>query len=243
MASTTDRRTRLTRERVLAAALDLADRAGVEGLTIRALATELDVGPMTLYHHVSGKDAILDGVVDHVFAEIDDPPADLDWRAAIRHRCLSARAVLARHPWTTPLLESRTSPGPATLGHHEAVLATLRRGGLSVPLTAHAYAVLDSYVYGFALQEAALPFHGTAEIADVAEQILAVLDEERYPHFVELTREHVLQPGYDFGDSFEVGLDLLLDGLEAAAGQASASAAGTSPSARTTTSGGVNHPG
>ncbi len=185
----------------------------MEGLTIRALAAELSVKPMSLYHHVAGKEAILDGVVDQVFREMDQPPVDLPWQEAIRVRCRSARAVLSRHPWAAPLLESRTSPGEGTLAHHEAVLACLRRGGLSVQLTAHAYAVLDSFVYGFALQEANLPSHGTADIALVADQILERMDPVRHPSLVELTREHVLRPGYNFGASFEVGLDLLLDGL------------------------------
>ncbi|WP_380169607.1 TetR/AcrR family transcriptional regulator [Jannaschia sp. R86511] len=219
VSSQPHRRGSLSRERVLAAALDLADREGVEGLTIRALAVELSVKPMSLYHHVAGKEAILDGLVGQVFSEIDPPPVDLPWQDAIRVRCRSARAVLARHPWATPLLESRTTPGEEILAHHEAVLACLRRGRLSLPLTAHAYAVIDSFVYGFALQEASLPAHGEAEIADVAEQIVGAMDADAYPHLVELTREHVLRPGYSFGSSFEVGLDLLLDGLTALAEQ------------------------
>ncbi len=216
-AAGSPRRAPLTRDRVLAAAVALADREGVAGLTIRALASELDVRPMTLYHHVANKEAILDGIVDRVFAEIDLPPTGVGWREAISRRCTSARAVLAAHPWATALMETRTSPGPATLDHHEAVLVCLRRGGLSVTLTAHAYAVLGSFVYGFALQEAGLPLEGPEQVAGLAEQILAGMPEERYPFLTELTREHVLRPGYDFGTSFTVGLDLLLDGLSAAA--------------------------
>jgi AcrR family transcriptional regulator len=212
-------RTPLTRARVLAAAMALADRIGIEPFTIRRLADELDARPMTLYHHVPNKEAILDGMVDIVFSEIDLPPRDTDWRTAIRRRSVSARAVLARHPWAPPLMESRTSPGPATLRHHDAVLGCLRGGGLSLALTAHAYAVLDSFVYGFALQESALPFSGSADIGDLAETIIAPLPAGEYPHLVELTTEHVLQPGYSFGSSFEFGLDLLLDGIEAAAGR------------------------
>lgn len=210
-------RTPLTPARVLAGAIALADRVGIEPFTIRKLAAELDVKPMTIYHHIDGKEAILDGIVDIVFSEIDLPPTDLVWRSAIRHRSLSLRAVLARHPWATPMMESRTSPGPATLRHHDAVLGCLRRGGLPLALTAHAYAVIDSYVYGFALQEAHLPFHGGEEIGELAEAILDAVPADEYPHLVELTTEHVLRPGYDFGASFEFGLDLLLDGLEAAA--------------------------
>jgi AcrR family transcriptional regulator len=223
--TTTDApRSPLDAARVLNGALALADRIGIESFTIRKLAAELDVKPMTIYHHVANKDAILDGIVDLVFGEIELPPADAEWRSAIRLRCVSARAVLARHPWAPPLMESRTSPGPATLRHHDAVLGCLRRGGLSLELTAHAYAVVDSYVYGFALQEANLPFHGDEEIGELADTIIEPLPVDEFPSLVEFTTGHVLQPGYRFGDSFEFGLDLLLDGIEGAAGRSSPAA-------------------
>lgn len=210
-------RTPLTRQRVLDAAMALADRTGIEAFTIRKLAAELGVKPMAIYHHVPSKDSILDGIVDLVFAEITLPPADGSWRDAIRVRCLSAREVLNRHPWAPPLMESRTSPGPATLHHHDAVLGCLRRGGLSWSLTAHAYAVLDSFVYGFALQEANLPFDDQEQVGELSESILEPFSPDEYPNLVAFTAEHVLQPGYDFGHSFEFGLDLLLDGLTRAA--------------------------
>ncbi len=195
---------RLTADRVLAGAMHLADRIGIEPFTIRKLAAELDVKPMTIYHHVAGKEAILDGIVDLVFAEIDLPPVDTDWKTAIRQRCISARAVLARHPWAPPLMESRTSPGPATLHHHDAVLGCFRRGGLSWQMTAHAYAVIDSYLYGFALQEANLPFNGEEEIGDLAAMMLEALPAEEFPNMVEFTAQHVLQPGYSFGSLLRV---------------------------------------
>jgi AcrR family transcriptional regulator len=169
---------------------------------------------MSIYHYLPSKEAIIDGIVDLVFSEIDLPPVDDDWKSAIRQRCISARVVLARHPWAPPLMESRTSPGPATLGHHDAVLGCLRRGGLSWEMTAHAYAVIDSYVYGFALQEANLPFQGGEQIGDLAEAILESLPADDFPNLVEFTTEHALQPGYAFGNSFEFGLDLLLDGID-----------------------------
>lgn len=222
-------RRRLTRARVLEAAVALADRIGIEALTIRRLATELDVKPMTLYHHVPGKDAILDGVVDLVFAEIDDPPQDQPWKDAMRHRCASARAVLRRHPWAAPLLESRRSPGPATLHHHDAVLGCLRQGGLSWELTAHAYAVLDAFVYGFALQEAALPSSGGAEMVDLADQMARAFPAGAYTHLADFTTQHVLQPGYSFEVSFDFGLNLLLEGLETAARLAARSAMASAP--------------
>lgn len=222
-----DHRTRppLTADRVLTGAVELADQVGVEAFTIRRLAAALDVKPMTIYHHLPSKEAIIDGAVDRVFAEIALPPEDLDWQQAIRVRCLSARQVLARHPWATPLMENRTTPGPAILRHHDAVLGCLRRGGLSLALTAHAYAIVDSYLYGYALQEASLPFHGEAEIAGLAEQLLAAFPTELLPHLAAFTLGHVLRPGYSFAVSFEFGLDLLLEGIERARQRGDADAA------------------
>lgn len=210
----------LTRERVLAGAVALADEIGIEALTIRKLAAALDTKPMTIYHHVPSKDAIIDGMVEMVFAEIDKPPQDLEWKPAIRKRCFSAREVLKRHRWASPLMESRTSPGPENLGHHESVLACLRRGGLSWQMTAHAYAVLDAFVYGFAFQEATLPAGAGDEFVEIAKDMAVSFDPDALPHLVDFTVNHVFQPGYSFADSFEFGLDLILDGLEQAASRA-----------------------
>lgn len=203
----------LSRDRVLEGAIALADEVGMDGFTIRKLATAIDVKPMTIYHHLPNKEAIVDGMIDLIFAEIDSPPTGIDWKAAIRHRACSARAVLARHPWATPLMESRTNPGPATLGHHNAVLGCLRRAGFSIEMTAHAYALIDSYIYGFALQEANLPATGGADMSELAEAMTAQFPPGEYPYLVELTTEHVLTPGYNFSNEFEFGLTLILDGL------------------------------
>jgi AcrR family transcriptional regulator len=172
---------------------------------------------MTIYHHIPNKEAIVDGMVDSVFAEIDLPPSGVDWRTAIAGRARSARAVLANHPWATSLMESRVNPGPATLAHHDAVLACFRSAGFSIEMTAHAYALVDAFIYGFALQEANLPATGGEEMADLAGSITEQFEPGQYPNLVEFTVEHVLQPGYDFTTEFEFGLDLILDGLEAAA--------------------------
>lgn len=209
------KRPRLSRERVLTSAVELADQIGMEAFTIRRLADKLGVGPMTIYHHVPSKEEIIDGMVELVFAEIELPPEDLDWREAMKHRCRSARSVLRKHPWASPLMESRLNPGPANLGHHDAVIGTLRRGGLSIELTAHAYAILDSFIYGFAFEETTLPGEAGEEMTDMADEMMAVF-AEHYPHLAELTSEYVLKPGYDFGDSFEFGLDLIIRGIEAA---------------------------
>lgn len=211
------KRQRMTKERVLVGALELADRIGVSDLTIRRLADALDSKPMTIYHHVPSKDEILDGIVDLVFAEIELPDPALDWKAAVRARCVSAREVLARHPWAVPLMESRRSPGPATLQHHDAVLACLRQG-LSLPMTAHAYAVLDAFVYGFAIQEAALPAPGD-DMTDVVDGLVNEQFAEHFPALHAFTIDHALQPGYDFGAEFDFGLDLILDGLDTRAAE------------------------
>ena len=210
----TDRPT-LSRERVLDGAVELTDEIGIEAFTIRRLAAALDVKPMTIYHYVPSKEQIIDGMVDIVFDQIGLPATDVDWRTSIRARCVSARSVLQRHRWAPPLMESRRTPGPATLRHHDAVLACLRGGGMSLELTAHAYAVIDSYLYGFALQEANLP-GGGGEIVELAGSIItdALAD---YPALGEFTTEWVMRPGYHFGESFEFGLDLILDGLDRAA--------------------------
>ncbi len=203
----------LSRERVLRAAVAVADAAGIGALTIRSLAQELGVKPMSVYHYVANKDEILDGIVDLVFDEIDLPSTDGDWRSEMRRRATSARRALRRHPWAIGLMESRTTPGPATLRHHDAVIGTLRGAGFSIQMTAHAYALLDSYVYGFALQEASLPFEGPETVAEVAEPMMQQFPAGEYPHLVEMATEHILKPGYDFGDEFDFGLGVILDGL------------------------------
>jgi AcrR family transcriptional regulator len=203
----------LTRRRVLRAAVVLADRGGVAALSMRKLAQELGVEAMSLYHHVANKDDILDGIIDVVFGEIELPTGEAGWEAAMRRRAVSAREALRRHPWATGLMESRRTPGPANIRHHDAVLGVLRNAGFPVELAAHAYSLLDSYIYGFALQEASLPFHTPEETAEVAQEIMSEFPADEYPHLAEIATEHVLQPGYDYGDEFLYGLDLILDGL------------------------------
>jgi AcrR family transcriptional regulator len=211
-----DSREPLTRERALKAAMLLADARGLEELTMRRLAEALKVEAMSLYHHVPNKDAILDGMVDLVFEKIELPRSDLDWRSALRRRTSSVREVLIRHRWALRILETRATPGPVTLEHHDAVLGCLRRGGFSVALAAHAYAVLDSYVFGFVHTELSLPFQTTEETHAVAGAIFEQFPDGAYPHLAELTREHVLKPGYAYGNEFPYGLELILEGLERA---------------------------
>ena len=166
---------------MLEAAIAVADARGIAALTIRSLAQHLGVKPMSLYYYVANKGEILDAIVDVVFSEIELPTIDGDWRAEIRLRATSARHVLRRHSWAIGLLESRTSPGPATLRHHDAMIGTLRGAGFSIEMTAHAYALIDSYVYGFALQEAALPFEGSDTVAAVAGSMIEEFSSGRVP--------------------------------------------------------------
>ncbi|MDQ6752869.1 MAG: TetR/AcrR family transcriptional regulator [Actinomycetota bacterium] len=213
MRENPEERIPLSRERVLRSAVAIADTSGIGALTMRSLAQALGAKPMSLYHYVANKDEILDSIVDLVFSEIDLPSTKGGWRPEMHRRANSVRLALRRHPWAIGLLESRATPGPATLRHHDATLGILRAAGFSVRMTAHAYALLDSYIYGFALQEAALPFDGPETVADIAAPMVHMFAAGEYPHLVELATEHVLQPGYDFGNEFEFGLDLILDGL------------------------------
>jgi len=210
------RRSRLNRDRVLQVAVALADQGGIESLTMRKLGVELGVEAMSLYNHVANKADLIDGMIDIVFGEIDLPTGETDWRTAMRRRAVSAREVLARHRWATGLMESRTAPGPANLRHHDTVLGVLRGAGFSIPLAAHAYSAMDSYIYGFALQEPNLPFDDGPETAQLAQSIMARFASGEYPHLTEIAVEHVMQPGYDYGNEFAFGLELILDGLERA---------------------------
>ena len=215
----------LSKERVLRAAVALAARDGIESLTMRKLADELGVGAMSLYHYVPNKEELLDGMVDIVFSEIELPPTDVDWKTAMRRRAISTREVLNRHRWAVGLMESRTTPGPASLRVHDAVLGCLREAGFSIDLTIQAYSVLDAYIYGFALQEKSLPFESAEGAAAVAEEQVrefAELADERqftalaedFPYLAEVVAGHVAKVGYDFATAFEYGLDLILDALD-----------------------------
>ena len=214
------RREPLTRERVLEAAVKLADQGGIESLSMRKLGQELGVEAMALYYHFASKDEVLDGSVDLVFSEIDLPASGADWKTAMRQRAISVRDVLSRHRWAIGLMESRTNPGPANLRHHDAVIGSLRAAGFDMEMTAHAYSLLDSYIYGFALTKMNLPFDTSQEIAQVAQSMLQPFPLDEYPNLVEMLTEHVMKPGYDYGDEFEYGLDVILDGFERVRGTA-----------------------
>ena len=198
---------------MLRAAIELADAAGIESLSMRKLSQQLGGGTMSLYNHIANKEDLLDGMIDTVFSEIELPSGE-GWRTAMRERAISVRTVMTRHPWAIGLMESRRTPGPATLQHHDAVIGCLRDAGFSISLAAHAFATLDSYIYGFALQERSLAFGTPEETSELAKAFLQQFPVKKYPRLAELTMEHVLQPGYDYGDEYAFGLDLILDGLE-----------------------------
>jgi AcrR family transcriptional regulator len=208
------RRLPLTRERVLDAAMKLADGGGIEALSMRKLGQALGVEAMALYYHFANKERVLDGIVDLVFGEIDLPAAGAEWKAAMRRRALSVRDALLRHRWAIGLMESRTNPGPANLRHHDAVIGCLRAAGFDMAAAATAYSLLDAYIYGFALTKMNLPFDTTTDIVEMAETMLEPFPAGEYPNLAAFITEHAMKPGYDFADEFEVGLDVILDGLE-----------------------------
>ena len=181
---------------------------------MRTLADALGVAPMALYRHVASKDDLIDAMVDVVFSEIGVPVAGGDWKGSMRRRAIAIRDTLTRHRWAVGLMESRRTPGPANLRHHDAVIGRLRSAGFDVAMAAHAYSLLDSYIYGFALTKINLPFETADDIGEVATTMLEPFPANEYPNLVEFLSEHVMRPGYDYGDEFEYGLDLILDGLE-----------------------------
>ncbi|MFD6948537.1 AcrR family transcriptional regulator [Nocardiopsis sp. TSRI0078] len=217
MASTPERqrapRPSLSRKRVLEGAVRVADERGAASVSMRKVAEHLGVEAMSLYHHVASKDEILDGIVDLVFGEIELPRDTADWKGAMRRRALSARAVLSRHIWALGLMDSRRDPGPATLRHHDWMIGCLRGAGFSIAMAARAVSVLDSYVYGFVLQESSLPFDTSQEMEDVAAAMLRALPTDEYPHLTEMITSHALRTDYAYADEFAPGLDLVLDGL------------------------------
>jgi AcrR family transcriptional regulator len=206
-------RTPLSKERVLQAAIDLADRGGIEALTMRKLAQELGVEAMSLYHYVAGKDDILDGIVDIVVAEIDVPTKEPDWKTALRQIAISAHEVLSRHPWACSLMLGPTRVLVARMRYMESLLATLREGGFSPELTHHAYHALDSHIMGFTLWE--VNFTVDAEdLAELGASFLRELPAGEYPYLAEHVEQHLTESSDEDKDEFEFGLDLILDGLE-----------------------------
>ncbi|MFF2494659.1 TetR/AcrR family transcriptional regulator [Agromyces sp. NPDC058064] len=206
------RRTPLSRERIIAAAMQVADEGGLAAVSMRSVGKALGAEAMSLYHHVAGKEELLDLLADAAFEEIPLLETDSPWRAAMVDRADAMRAVLTAHPWALGLLESRTNPGQAVMRHHDRVLGVLRNGGFDLALAAHAYSVLDAYIYGFVLTELTLPFTPDEGADAFAEGLELPADE--YPHLAEMLEQMVLGHDYEFGDEFGYGLELVLDQLE-----------------------------
>ena len=208
----TVRRTPLTREKVLRAALRLADKRGIESLSMRKFAQSLKVEAMSLYNHVANKEDLLDGIVELVAGELEVPTADADWRAAMRRRATTCHEVLMEHPWASMLFVSRVNVGPNMLRYVDATIGCLREAGFSYPLADHAWNTLDAYIYGFTLQKLNFPFD-PSEYAAAAEQFLPMIPVEQYPYINGLSQE-VIAGRHDGMHELELGLELILDGLE-----------------------------
>jgi AcrR family transcriptional regulator len=207
-------RATLTRERVLRAAVALADEHGIEALTMRELGLRLGVEAMSLYNHVANKDDVLDGMVDVVVGEIDLPSDAADWKEAMRRRAVSAQAVFSRHPWASALIDARESSGRERLRYFEWVIGTLRRAGFSVELAARAFSVLDSYIYGFGRQRSHMSAGSEAEAEETAEAFLQAIPADEYPYLREFVVEYAMDAGYDAAADLAFGLDLILEGLQ-----------------------------
>jgi AcrR family transcriptional regulator len=206
-----DPRVPLSREAIVGAAVAIADRDGLERVSMRRLGEHLGVEAMSLYNHVPNKSALLDAMVDTVLDEIP-VPSDPQWRRGLRSRCLAQRAVFHAHRWALGVVDSRGTPGLPTLQHHDAMLGYLYRTGFSTRAAGHAYALLDAFVMGFVLQEQELPFDA-GSAADVAGSMLAAHPLAALPHLEAFYREVVSAGDYDYANEFEVGLGLLLDAL------------------------------
>jgi|CXWJ01.1.fsa_nt_gi AcrR family transcriptional regulator len=208
-----DSRQPLSKERIVEAAARVADEGGAAAISMRNVAKELGVEAMSLYHHIANKDALLDALVNWVFAQIALPEPGDSWRQGMRVRAASAREVLVGHPWALALIDSRSNPGPALLRHHDAVIGCLRRGGFPIELAAQAFSVIDAYVYGFALTERNLPFDPatTDQAVDLAVGLTSVLAP--HPYLFELVQHLTATGEYSFSDQFDQGLDIILDEL------------------------------
>lgn len=206
------KRQTLTRERVLRAALALADERGIDALSMRELGRHLSVDAMSLYNHVDNKDDLLDGIVDLVVGEIGLPDDSDDWAAAMRTRARSAQRVFARHPWAAELIDSRTSSGPERLRYLDWVIGTLRQAGFSIGVALHAYSALDSYIYGFARQQANMSGDGSGS-PEAAQQLMSQIPTDQFPHLTDVIN-HWTETGYDPDADFDFGLTLILDSLQ-----------------------------
>ena len=213
MAAQTEPRLPLSRDRILRAALELADVGGIEAVTMRKLGQALGFEAMSLYNHVANKDDLLRGVVDLVLDETDAPSPAGDWSAAIRSSAISVHDALTRHPWACPLLMSPVYIRPARLAYMDALLGRLREAGFSADATYHAYHVLDAHIFGFSLWQANHSGNA-AQVPDFAAVLDRMIPVDTYPHLHEHGEQHLTEGPLHDVSAFELGLDLILDGLE-----------------------------
>src|ERR1700693_5585284 len=207
------RRVPLSKERVLRAAIKLADEGGVEALSMRKLADVLGVKAISLYNHVANKDDVLDGIVDAAWAEILPPTGDEDWKTAVRDIAISAHEMMMSHPWASDL--SVRKPGLARLRYGDSLLGCFRNAGFSKDLTYHAYHIIESYIMGYTLQVLSFRAVDTQQFEDIAAGFRRGDFSADYPHFTEHALQHMEpEPGHDEVSGYELGLDLILDSLE-----------------------------
>jgi AcrR family transcriptional regulator len=205
-------RTPLTRDRVMRAAVDLADEAGIDALTMRKLGERLGVEAMSLYNHVANKEDLLVGMADTVLGEVELSAEGVDWKTATRRRAVSVRKALVRHPWAAVLVGALPHPGPETLRYTDAVLGSLRRAGFTADMASRAFWMIDSYIYGFARQQSNVQLQEEAD--PTVAQATRDLPSESYPYLVEAAASYAAGPGWDIEKEFEFGLGMILDGLE-----------------------------
>lgn len=201
----------LQKQQIVLAAVTLADEVGIEGLSMRKLGQLLGVEAMALYHHFASKEALIDSMIDSVQAEIEVPTPTDDWHEAMRRRAISAVNAVSAHHWAAPLMESRQNPGPASMQLIDATVECLRASGFSISMVAHTLSVLDAYTFGFALQ--IRPAETVEQSAQMGVDILEHFPFGTYPHVGELITEYVASSGYRTIAEFEVGLDLILQGI------------------------------
>lgn len=202
----------LSPSRIVDAAAAVADRGGLSAVSMRTVGAELGVQAMSLYHHVTNKDELLDALADWVFVQLESPRRDIPWRVAMTERAAEQRRVLAAHPWALGLTESRRQAGPALLGYHDAVLGCLLNAGFPIVLAGNAFSLLDAYVFGFVLTEVNLPMQQGVSADELIAEL--PLTQGDYPHLARFAAERVSNRDYSYGEEFEVGLELILDGLE-----------------------------
>jgi AcrR family transcriptional regulator len=213
MATQTEPRLPLSRDRILQAALDLADEGGIEALTMRKLGQVLGFEAMSLYNHVANKDDVLDGILDLVLDETDPPSPAGDWHTAIRSSAISVHQGLTRHPWACPLLMSPGRIRPARLQYMDSLLGRLREAGFSAETTYHAYHVLDAHIFGFSLWQANHSYDAVL-VSDMAAEFARMIPVDVYPYLHEHGEQHLSEGPHHDVSAFEFGLDFILDGLE-----------------------------